>query len=149
MDEMPTDPINGYDFSINKTKQGEYADYTTSDFARKSTPVSDEMLARIDLYDLKNFRYGKIERDQMETMIEAFLTGKSYEDSKSDTAVDSGHSTGSPALDDKMNESKSVESAASVVAAVKAAPSAPAVATTKLSPQEILRKLKERQKAPA
>jgi hypothetical protein len=144
MDEMPTDPINGYDFSINKTKQGEYADYTTSDFARKSTPISEEMLSKIDLYDLKNFRYGKIERDQMETMIEAFLTGKSYEAAK--PAADGGHSSGSPALDQKLNEAKPMQSAASVVAAADT--SAPASTAAKLSPQEILRKLKERQNAP-
>lgn len=153
MDEMPTDPINGYDFSINKTKQGEYADYTTSDFARKSTPLSEEMLARIDLYDLKNFRYGKIERDQMETMIEAFLTGKSYEDSKSSDApapAPSGHSTGHAQLDEKLNEAKSVASASESIAAAQSAAPAPAAGTTaKLSPQEILRKLKERQNASA
>lgn len=153
MDEMPTDPVNGYDFSINKTKQGDYADYTTSDFARKSTPISDEMLARIDLYDLKNFRYGKIERDQMETMIEAFLTGKSYEDSKDSGSTAApgqteGHSTGSPALDAKLNEAKPVATAQATVAAAAATP-APAAGAPKLSPQEILRKLKERQQAAA
>jgi hypothetical protein len=153
MDEMPTDPINGYDFSINKTKQGEYADYTTSDFARKSTPLSEEMLDRIDLYDLKNYRYGKIERDQMETMIEAFLTGKSYDDNKGgDTPAPAAapytpHSTGSASLDAKMNEDKPVQAAAAVVNAAQAAP-APA-AGAKLSPQEILRKLKERQSGAA
>lgn len=154
MDEMPTDPINGYDFSINKTKQGEYADYTTSDFARKSTPLSEELLARIDLYDLKNYRYGKIEREQMETMIEAFLTGKSYEDNKPADAAPAaaaytGHSTGHAPLDAKMNEDKPVQSAASVVNAAQAAPASAPAAGAKLSPQEILRKLKERQSGSA
>ena len=144
MDEMPTDMVNGYDFSINKTHQGEYADYTTSDFARRSTPVSDEMLSRIELYDLKSFRFAKIERDQMETMIEACLTGKTYETAKEG---DSGHSTGSPALDNKLNEAKSTAPASTVMAAASTpAAEAPAAsgAPAKLSPQEILRKLKER-----
>lgn len=149
MDEMPTDLVNGYDFMINKTKQGEYADYTTSDFARRSTPVSEDMLARIDLHNLKDFRFGKIERDQMETMIEAFLTGKSYDDGKSSSSApaSSGHSTGNPSLDAKLNEDKPVQSASTVTAAAAAAePAAPAATGgAKLSPQEILRKLKERQ----
>lgn len=144
MDEMPTDLFKGYDFNINKTKQGEYADYTTSDFARKSTAISDELLSRIELYDLKNYRFAKIERDQMETMIEAFLTGKSYEDSKNETPAvpaHTGHTTGNSSLDSKLNEDKPVQAAATVV---QAAANAPATGA-KLSPQEILRKLKERQ----
>lgn len=148
MDEMPTDFMNGYDFNINKTKQGEYADYTTSDFARKSTAVPDELLARIDLYDLKNFRFGKIERDQMETMIEAFLTGKSYETK----APATGQSTGNPALDQKLNEAKPTQSLETVVKAGELPPQQPAAAPAagaKLSPQEILRKLKERQQGAA
>lgn len=145
MDEMPTDLVNGYDFMINKTKQGEYADYTTSDFARRSSPVSEDMLARIELHDLKDFRFGKIERAQMETMIEAFLTGKTYDDNKgsSSAPASTGHSTGNPSLDAKLNEDKPVQSAASVTAAAAAAE--PAATGAKLSPQEILRKLKERQ----
>lgn len=143
MDEMPTDPINGYDFNINKTKQGEYADYTTSDFARKSTPVSDNILSRVELYDLKNFRYGKIEREQMETMIQAFLTGKTYEDN----TPKQESSTGSPALDSKMSSPKPTQAAETVIAAAAAAPAESAAPTAKLSPQEILRKLKERQQS--
>ena len=153
MDEMPTDPVNGYDFSINKTKQGEYADYTTSDFARRSTAIPEDLLARVELYDLKNYRYAKIEREQMEAMIEAFLTGKSYEDSK-ESASSTGHSTGNPQLDTKLNESKPVSTVTEAVQAVQAASpvSTPAAETgevKKLSPQEILRKLKERQSAGA
>jgi hypothetical protein len=146
MDEMPTDPVNGYDFLINKTKQGEYADYTTSDFARRSTPVPEELLARADLYDLKNYRFGKIERAQMETMIEAFLTGKTYDNK--DSGGYTPHSTGHSGLDAKLNEQKSTPtvSAAPAPASTAADPAAPApAATAKLSPQEILRKLKERQ----
>jgi hypothetical protein len=152
MDEMPYDMINGYDFRINKTKQGEYADYTTSDFARKSTPIPEALLSRIELYDLKNFRYGKIEREQVETMIEAFLTGKSYEDEKKDTPPDQGSSsTGSPVLDSALASPKETLTGESVVNAINSTPaeSAPPFTGGKLSPQEILRKLKERQTASA
>jgi hypothetical protein len=146
LDEMPYDMISGYNFKIYKTKQGEYSDYTTSDFARKSTQVPDSFLSRIELYDLKNFRYGKIERDQMEVMVEAFLTGHSYEAEKT---VES--TTGSPALDAKLETPKVTQAAESVVqqmAAPVAEPASVVPATTaKLSPQEILAKLKARQQA--
>jgi len=146
LEEMPYDMVNGYNFRINKTHQGEYADYTTSDFARKSTPIPEQFLANLEMYDLKNFRYGHIEREQMEAMIEAFLTGRSYEAEKEQAASDS---TGSPAVDAAIATAKPVQSAEAVVQQVAASTPAsvtpPAAAPAKLSPQEILAKLKARQ----
>jgi hypothetical protein len=150
LDEMPYDMVNGYNFRINKTKQGEYADYTTSDFARKSTAIPEQFLTHLEMYDLKNFRYGHIEREQMEAMIEAFLTGRSYEAEK-EVAANTAVSTGSPSLDTSLNTAKPVQDAAAVVQQVteSVAPAAAPASTGKLSPQEILRKLKERQNAAA
>ena len=146
MDEMPYDMENGYDFRIVKTKQGDYADYSTSDFKRKSTPVAEQYLAHLEMYDLKKYRYGKIERDQMETMIEAFLTGRSYEEEKKgDAPAAPAQSTGNATLDQSINSPKPTQSAESVVSAAAAA-TVPA-AGGKLSPQEILAKLKARQQA--
>ena len=147
MDEMPYDMVNGYDFRLNKTKQGEYADYTTSDFARKSTSIPEAMLPRLELYDLKNFRYAKIEREQVETMIEAFLTGKSYEEEKKNDAPAGApaQSTGSPSLDASLSSPKTPQNAESVMEqAASPAAAAPAATGGKLSPQEILAKLKAR-----
>ena len=146
LEEMPYDMVNGYNFRINKTHQGEYADYTTSDFARKSTPIPESFLSNLELYDLKKFRYGQIEREQMEAMIEAFLTGRSYEAEKEQAA---SASTGSPAVDSAISESKPVQAAESVVQQVVAAVPAATTTAAKLSPQEILKKLKERQQASA
>lgn len=146
MDEMPYDMVNGYDFRIEKTRQGEYADYGTSDFARKSTPISDDLIARIELNDLKNFRYGRIEREQMEAMVEAFLTGASYDDGKTKPAESS---TGSPSLDAKLNQPKPSADAGDLANQTDSAPAdnspAPTETGKKLSPQEILAKLKARQ----
>ena len=141
MDEMPYDMANGYDFRINKTKQGEDADYTTSDFARKSSQIPGTMIDKIELYDLSKYRFAKIEREQMEAMIEAFLTGKSYADEKS-SETPSDSSTGSASLDQKLAEkpASSVSAETVVTAAQAAAPTDSG--TQKLSPQEILAKLK-------
>jgi hypothetical protein len=102
------------------------------------------------MYDLKNFRYGHIEREQMEAMIEAFLTGRSYEAEK-EVAANTAVSTGSPSLDTSLNTAKPVQDAAAVVQQVteSVAPAAAPASTGKLSPQEILRKLKERQNGAA
>lgn len=58
MEEMPTSYDRGTDFRIIKTQQGEYANYSTSTFARKETALNDTERAAIEqygLYDLKDF----------------------------------------------------------------------------------------------
>lgn len=58
MEEMPTSYDHGTDFRIIKTQQGEYANYSTSTFARKETSLNDNERAAIEqygLYDLKDF----------------------------------------------------------------------------------------------
>lgn len=85
-DVLPTDFDHGYNFMIMKTHQGEYADYTTSDFVRKSTPIPESIRSRLELVDLKKFRYARMEADAMQAQIEAFLTGKTYEEEKSSSS---------------------------------------------------------------
>lgn len=157
LDNMPYDMQAGYDFRIIKNKKTvpgengaparEFGNYSDSGFARKSTPVPEALLGRIELLDLKNYRFTKIEADQMENLIEAFLTGKNYEETKPEAGASS---TGSPALDAKIDAPKPTQNADTVIAAATSTP-APAAdgAAPKLSPQEILRKLKERQAASA
>lgn len=83
-DEAPYDLKLGFDFKIMKTKQGDYADYTSSEFVRKSTPVPASLIDRLELIDLKKFRFARMGADEMQAQIEAFLTGKTYEDDKAD-----------------------------------------------------------------
>jgi hypothetical protein len=148
LDAMPYDMQNGYDFRIIKNKkvvpdgkggQKEYGNYTDSGFARKSTPIPEEYLSRIELLDVKNYRFAKIEREQMEIMIEAALTGRTFDDK--------------PSVADQVASPKPTQNADAVVAAIAeptvVAPTntvaAPAAGTTKLTPAEILAKLKARQ----
>lgn len=81
-DNSPYDLIEGTDFRIMKTKQGEYADYSNSEFARRSTAVSEDNLARMKLLNLRDFRYARKSVEQMEAMVEAFVTGKALADEK-------------------------------------------------------------------
>lgn len=144
LDNPPTDMENGYDYRIVKTKQGEYPDYSNSEFVRKSSAISEDILGKIELYDLKKYRYAKIERDQIETMIEAFMTGKSYEDEKDGDASSND-----------VNTPKETKSATEVLKQFEAAKPAETKTTStaegapKLSPQDILKRLRDRQAAAA
>lgn len=54
MEELPTDYINGVDFKITKTQKGQYADYTTSNYSRKDSSLSETQLEAIEEHGLKN-----------------------------------------------------------------------------------------------
>lgn len=85
MDEMPTDFTAGTDFRIIKTKQGQYANYDTSGYARRSSALTDEELAAIDQYGLKNLSDYLPKKPDAEAvrviqeMFEASLEGDEYD----------------------------------------------------------------------
>ena len=45
MEELPTDYTAGVDFRLNKTSKGGYADYSTSNWARRERPLGDAEMA--------------------------------------------------------------------------------------------------------
>ena len=151
-DVAPYDLLEGCDFRIMKTQQGEYAAYDNSEFARKSSPVPEDVLGKLQLLDLKNFRYGEIAREQMEAMVEAALTGRSYDDQKAQQQS-GGHSTGNPSLDKDLNAAKPVADAGAVLGAATdtgastpaAAPAAAADGASSGRAAEILARLRNRQ----
>jgi len=53
-DNIPTDYINGTDFIITKTQKGDWADYTTSKWARKESALTQEQLDAIETHGTKN-----------------------------------------------------------------------------------------------
>lgn len=85
MEEMPTDYIAGTDFRLTKTKQGEYANYKTSSYSRKSTSLTEEELESIEKYGLKNLsdflpkRPGDKELTAISEMFEASVDGQMYD----------------------------------------------------------------------
>jgi hypothetical protein len=54
MENIPTDYLNGTDFKLTKTMKGQYADYSTSKWARKESSLNEEQLSAIDQYGLSN-----------------------------------------------------------------------------------------------
>ena len=79
-DVEPYDYDEGCNFRINKTKQGDYASYDTSTFARKSSSIPLNLRERISLYDLKTFRIPEMEASKIESLLDAMFNGKSAVD---------------------------------------------------------------------
>ena len=88
MSELPTDYNAGLDFVIRKTSKGGYADYSTSNYARKETPLTEAELAAIDahgLFDLKSFlpkKPSEAELRIIKEMFEASVDGRPYDNDK-------------------------------------------------------------------
>ena len=83
--ELPTDPEMGLDFRITKTTKGQYADYSTSKWARKETALTADQKSAIEtngLFNLSDFlpkRPGEVEINVIKEMFEASVDGEAYD----------------------------------------------------------------------
>jgi len=82
LEEAPFELKGGYNFRIKKTKSGEYASYTTSSFAPKQTDVGDDVIEKLELFNLADYRTPRVSRDVLEAMLVADQTGAQYGDAK-------------------------------------------------------------------
>ncbi len=88
LEEIPTDVENGLNFIVKKTKKGEWANYDTSKWARKETPLSDEQKAAIEEFGLSNlidFLPNQPDQDHLDAiaeMFEASLDGEAYDEAR-------------------------------------------------------------------
>lgn len=88
MENIPTDYTSGTDFRLNKGKKGEYADYSTSKWARKERSLNETELAAIDeygLFNLADFLPARPTADGYQVikeMFEASVDGELYDPSK-------------------------------------------------------------------
>jgi hypothetical protein len=135
MEELPTDYNAGVDFSLNKTSKGGYADYGTSNWARRERPLSDAEMNAVNthgLFNLSDFlpkKPGEIEVKIMQEMFEASVDGEAYDpDRWSNYFRPSGMAarTGDP------NKSSTNGTATSMTAAP--APQAPVAETAPAAP---------------
>tara|TARA_B100001971_G_scaffold33513_1_gene28149 strand:+ start:140135 stop:141178 length:1044 start_codon:yes stop_codon:yes gene_type:complete len=84
----PTDYNNGTNFVIKKTKNGQYADYTTSNWSRNESALSQEHMDAIQKYELKdlNTLLPKVPSDEdlliIKDMFEASVSGEPYDPSR-------------------------------------------------------------------
>ena len=85
MEELPTDYTAGIDFRLNKGSKGGYADYGTSNWARRERPLGDSEMAAVNthgLFNLNDFlpkKPGEIELKVMQEMFEASVDGEAYD----------------------------------------------------------------------
>jgi len=83
--ELPTDYTNGLDFRITKTTKGQYADYSTSKWARKETALTEQQMQAIEthgLHTLSDFLPKKpteVELQCIKEMFEASVDGQPYD----------------------------------------------------------------------
>jgi hypothetical protein len=88
MEELPTDYTAGVDFRLNKTSKGGYADYGTSNWARRERALGDSEMNAINthgLFTLSDFlpkKPGEVEQKIMQEMFEASVDGHAYDETK-------------------------------------------------------------------
>jgi hypothetical protein len=85
IEELPTDYVRGLDFKIVKTSKGGYADYSTSNWARRERALSEAENAAIEqygLFKLDEFLPKKptdVEIKVMKEMFEASVDGEAFD----------------------------------------------------------------------
>jgi hypothetical protein len=85
MEELPTDYTAGVDFRLNKSSKGGYADYSTSNWARRERPLSDAEMNAINthgLFNLSDFLPKKPDETAVKVlteMFEASVDGEAYD----------------------------------------------------------------------
>jgi len=85
MEELPTDYTAGVDFRLNKTSKGGYADYSTSQWARRERPLDDAEMKAVQTHGLFNLRDflpkkpGEVELKVMKEMFEASVDGEAFD----------------------------------------------------------------------
>jgi hypothetical protein len=88
MEELPTDYMRGLDFNIKKTSKGGYADYSTSNWARKESALTEAEQAALEshgLFNLADFLPKKpteAELRVIKEMFEASVDGQPYDNDK-------------------------------------------------------------------
>jgi hypothetical protein len=85
MEELPTDYTQGLDFNIKKTTKGKYSDYSTSNWSRKVTALTEAEQAAIEAHGLFSIsdwlpkRPTEAELNIMKEMFEASVDGQAYD----------------------------------------------------------------------
>lgn len=86
--EIPTDYEHGTDFKLTKTQKGQYADYTTSNWARKERALNEFERTAVDtngLHNLNDFMPKRPNNDEVKVifeMFEASVAGDLYDPEK-------------------------------------------------------------------
>ena len=75
MENLPTDYDAGTDFRLTKTQKGQYADYSTSNWARKERSLNEDERQAIEthgLFDLNEFMPKRPSQEELNVIMEMF-----------------------------------------------------------------------------
>lgn len=161
MEEMPTDYTAGVDFRLNKTSKGGYADYGTSNWARRDRPLADTEMAAVKehgLFNLNDFLPKKPDAAAivaLTEMFEASVDGEPYDPERWSTffrPAGMQARTGDPTKAPSANATPMSQSAPAAEPKEAAAPAPKAAATPEATPeattggaQDILAMIRSRQ----
>jgi hypothetical protein len=85
IEDIPTDYVNGIDFKITKNTKGGYADYSTSNWSRRTRPLSEAELDAVNTYGLKKLvdllpkKPDAAAQRAIKEMFEASVNGEQYD----------------------------------------------------------------------
>ena len=85
LEDLPTDYVHGLDYRIKKGSKGGYADYSTSTWARRERPLSDDessAVTQYGLFNLSDFLPKKptdVELKVIKEMFEASVDGEPFD----------------------------------------------------------------------
>ena len=88
MENLPTDYTTGTDFRLTKTQKGQYADYSTSNWARRERSLSEDELAAVSthgLFTLNDYLPKRPSADGVKViydMFQASVDGELYDPAK-------------------------------------------------------------------
>lgn len=157
-ENFPVDFKNGTDFVVTRTVKGGYADWTTSGWARRESPLTDFELEAIEKYGLHDLKSKQPPRpsdeayDLLNEIFEAGINGEPWNPdwnnffrpfdskSKSDNSNEEKESSSVSELKSKPSPKKEVEEAPKEEAPAEEVK----VEETKASPADIMARLKEK-----
>lgn len=155
MENMPTDYANGTDFRLIKTTKGQYADYSTSNWARKERGLNEQELESIQkfgLYNLNDFMPKKPTKDELgliKEMFEASVNGELFNQDRWGAFYRAGGGGNSPArspsaVDDVDDEPTAARPPAPAARPDPVAAEAPKEEGKKANVDDILKMIRDR-----
>ena len=88
LDDLPTDYVNGLDFRLKKGSKGKFADYSSSNWSRRTRPLTESEAIAIDSYKLNKLsdflpkKPSEIELNIIKEMFEASVDGEPYDEAR-------------------------------------------------------------------
>jgi hypothetical protein len=159
MENLPTDYTSGTDFRLTKTQKGQYADYSTSNWARRERTLGEEELEAINthgLFTLNDYLPKRPDARGVEViyeMFEASVDGELYDANKwgdyyRPYGVDNPNKTTSkPTVTVSADTSKSVEEVDTPVPDKEEVTETATNNTEKSSAEDILAMIRSRKNA--